>query len=113
MEVYGDGSQTRSYCYVSDLIEGILRMALEPKAKGETVNLGNPGEFSVLETAKIVWKTIHGADNQPKISTAPLPKDDPMRRQPDIAKAQQLLGWEPKISFADGLKKTIEYFKNA
>lgn len=110
MEVYGDGSQTRSYCYVSDLIEGILRMALEPKAKGETINLGNPGEFNVLETAKIVWKAIQG-DSEPKITSAPLPKDDPMRRQPDITKAKQLLGWEPTISFEEGLAKTIEYFR--
>ena len=113
MEVYGDGSQTRSYCYVSDLIEGILRLSLEPKAKGETVNLGNPGEFSVLETAKIVWEAIHGTESEPKITSAPLPKDDPMRRQPDITKAKQLLGWEPKIDFHDGLKKTIEYFRHA
>ena len=113
MEVYGDGSQTRSYCYISDLIEGILRLSLEPKAKGETVNLGNPGEFTVLETAKIVWQAIHGTDNQPKITYSDLPKDDPLRRQPDITKAKQLLNWEPTITFTDGLAKTIAYFKNA
>jgi len=88
-------------------------LSLEPKAKGETVNLGNPGEFSVLETAKIVWEAIHGTESEPKITSAPLPKDDPMRRQPDITKAKQLLGWEPKIDFHDGLKKTIEYFRHA
>jgi nucleoside-diphosphate-sugar epimerase len=113
MEVYGDGSQTRSYCYVSDLIEGILLLATEPKAKGETINLGNPGEFTVLETAKIVWKATHADQSEPKISSSPLPKDDPMRRQPDISKAKQLLNWEPKISFKDGLAKTIEYFRHA
>lgn len=111
MEVYGDGSQTRSYCYVSDLIEGVLRLSLEPKAKGETVNIGNPGEFSVLETAKIVWKAIHGDTSVPKISSAPLPKDDPMKRQPEITKAKELLGWEPTIDFTDGLQKTIDYFR--
>ncbi|MFH2118355.1 MAG: NAD-dependent epimerase/dehydratase family protein [Candidatus Paceibacterota bacterium] len=113
MEVYGDGSQTRSYCYVSDLIEGILRLATEPEAKGETVNIGNPEEFTVLETAKIVWRAIHGADSEPQIIYSDLPTDDPMRRQPDISKAKQLLGWEPTISFEQGLQKTIEYFQHA
>lgn len=111
MVVYGDGSQTRSYCYVSDLIEGILRLSLQPAARGETVNIGNPGEFTVLETAKIVWKTIHGQGSEPKIQFGDLPKDDPTRRQPDINKAKALLDWEPTISFEEGLKKTVEYFR--
>ena len=112
MEVYGDGSQTRSYCYVSDLIEGILRLATDTRARGETVNLGNPDERTVLETSKVIWATIHGTDSEPKITYGDLPKDDPMRRQPDIRKAKELLDWEPTISFADGLKETIAYFKS-
>lgn len=113
MEVYGNGSQTRSYCYVSDLVEGILRLSLEPKAKGETVNLGNPGEYSVLETAKIVWQAVHGKQSEPEITYAPLPKDDPMQRQPDITKAKTLLNWQPTIDFKAGLQKTIDYFSHA
>lgn len=112
MAIFGDGSQTRSYCYVSDEIEGFLRLSIEPKAKGETINIGNPGEFTVLETAEVIWKAVHGDESQPQTTFHPLPVDDPLKRQPDITKAKTLLGWEPTISFAEGLPKTIEYFRS-
>lgn len=111
MTVFGDGTQTRSYCYVSDLIEGIVRLSLEPQAKGETVNIGNPGEFTVTETAQIIWKEVHGQSSEAKIDYRPLPGDDPTRRKPDITKAKELLGWEPEVSFAEGLKKTVAWFR--
>ena len=106
--VYGDGSQTRSFCYVDDLIEGIVRMM---NAEGLTgpINLGNPGEFTVLELAK---KVIALTNSRSKIVHAPLPGDDPVRRQPVIELAKQKLGWEPKIQLEEGLQKTIEYFQS-
>ena len=106
--VYGDGSQTRSFCYVDDLIEGIVRMM---NAEGLTgpINLGNPGEFTVLELAK---KVIALTNSRSKIVHAPLPSDDPVRRQPVIELAKQKLGWEPKIQLEEGLQKTIEYFQS-
>lgn len=113
LPVYGDGSQTRSYCYVDDLVNGILKMAAADGLAGETVNLGNPDEYTVLETAEIIKSTVEGEFNTEKdLVYQPLPKDDPTRRRPDIAKAKKLLGWEPKVSFKDGLKKTVEYFRN-
>lgn len=113
LPVYGDGSQTRSYCYVDDLVNGILKMAAADGLAGETVNLGNPDEYTVLETAEIIKSTVEGEFNTEKdLVYQPLPKDDPTRRRPDIAKAKKLLDWEPKVSFKDGLKKTVEYFRN-
>lgn len=114
--IYGDGSQTRSYCYIDDLVEGILRLGAADELKGTTVNLGNPGEFTILETALELQRIITG-NSELQISELPityhdLPKDDPTRRKPDITRAKQLLDWEPKITFAEGLKKTYEYFKN-
>lgn len=110
LTVYGNGSQTRSYCFVSDLVQGILLLATQEGLAGETVNLGNPREYTVAQTAHIISKLIN-PDIQPQVSYHPLPGDDPTRRQPDISKAKQLLGWEPTISFEDGLQPTIEYFR--
>lgn len=103
--IYGDGLQTRSYCYVDDLIEGLWKLATVPEAKGETINLGNPREFTVLETAKIIHQVVRGNELKFKTESHPMPGDDPARRQPDIAKAKQVLNWEPKVQFEDGLKK--------
>jgi len=109
MTLYGDGSQTRSYCYVADLVAGILALMETEAARGETINLGNPGEFTVAETAAIIKETV-GSASEIAISK-PLPEDDPIRRQPDIAKAQQILGWSPTTAFKDGLIQTIPYFR--
>lgn len=104
--VYGDGSHTRSFCYVTDLLDGILRLSRieEPLP----VNLGNPTEETVLQCARRVIALTGSAS---KIRFDPLPQDDPPRRRPDIAKARRLLGWEPKVSFDDGLSATIAYFR--
>ena len=104
--VYGDGSQTRSFCYVSDLVEGIY--LLSQSDIHEPVNIGNPAEMSILDLAKEI---IRLTGSKSKIINKPLPIDDPKVRQPDITKAKKLLGWEPKIDVAEGLKKTIEYFR--
>jgi dTDP-glucose 4,6-dehydratase len=105
--VFGDGSQTRSFCYVDDLIEGIYRLLLSDYA--HPVNIGNPDEISIRDFAEEIIK-LTGTDQ--KIVYKPLPTDDPKQRQPDITRARQLLGWEPKVSRADGMKKTWEYFKS-
>lgn len=107
LTVFGDGSQTRSFCYVDDLIEGIYRLLFSDYAY--PVNIGNPSEITLLEFAEEVLK-LTGSDV--KISYKPLPKDDPKQRQPDITRAKEILGWEPTISRAEGLKKTYEYFKS-
>jgi nucleoside-diphosphate-sugar epimerase len=113
LPVYGDGSQTRSYCYVTDLVEGILRMMSYDAQKGQTVNLGNPDEYTVLETAEIIYDTINGEFNKEQdLIFQPLPKDDPTRRKPDISKAKKELRWAPKVGFKQGLRKTIKYFQN-
>ena len=107
--IFGDGSQTRSFCYVDDLIDGFIRlMNTEPGFTGP-VNLGNPGEFTMLELAHTVIE-LTGSKSQ--ITFQPLPQDDPKQRQPDIALAKQTLGWEPAIKLEDGLKQTIDYFKS-
>ena len=105
--VFGDGSQTRSFCYVDDLVEGIYRLLLSEEV--EPVNIGNPDEITIMEFAEEVIK-LTGKDSN--IITEPLPKDDPMQRQPDITKAKALLGWEPKIPRSDGMKITYDYFKS-
>lgn len=107
--IYGDGSQTRSYCYVSDLVGGLLSFMSSNKAKGETINLGNPDEYTVKETAE---KIVELTESESSLTFQDLPKDDPTRRKPDISKAKEVLGWEPKVSFEDGLKKTISSFAN-
>lgn len=115
MTIYGDGSQTRSYCFVSDLVEVILRLAVHEHGRGETVNIGNPGEFTILETAELVKKLaeehFHVQLPEEYLVYQSLPKDDPTRRRPDVSKAMRLLDWEPTVKFADGLKETLEYFR--
>lgn len=107
LTVFGDGSQTRSFCYVSDLVEGIYQLLLSDEAS--PVNIGNPSEISLLDFAKEVLALT--GSNQ-KIVFMPLPTDDPKQRQPDISKARRLLNWEPKVERKEGLKMTYEYFKN-
>ncbi|HEY7368669.1 MAG TPA: UDP-glucuronic acid decarboxylase family protein [Thermoanaerobaculia bacterium] len=106
MTVFGDGSQTRSFCYVSDLIDGIYRLLLS--SESSPVNIGNPAELSVLDFARVI-QDLTGTSSE--IAFRALPVDDPRVRQPDIAKAKQLLGWEPKVRLEDGLRRTIEYFR--
>ena len=106
LTVYGDGLQTRSFCYVSDLIDGIIR--LSESNEHTPVNIGNPSEFTMLECAQEVLQ-VTGSKSE--IIHKPLPKDDPTRRRPDITKARALLGWEPKISLREGLKRSLDYFK--
>jgi dTDP-glucose 4,6-dehydratase len=105
--VFGDGSQTRSFCYVEDLVEGIYRLLLSDYAY--PVNIGNPDEISIGDFAEEIIK-LTGTDQ--KIVFKPLPQDDPKQRQPDITKAREILGWEPKVSRSEGMKKTWEYFKS-
>ena len=111
LTVYGDGQQTRSYCFISDLVRGILLMMASEQASGETVNLGNPDEYTVLETAVLVQSLIHGQADESAILHKDLPADDPTRRKPDISKAQALLGWQPEVDFRTGLAETIAYFR--
>lgn len=106
--IYGDGMQTRSFCYVDDLIEGMYRMMNTDDFTGP-VNIGNPGEFTMLELAN---KVIELTDSKSKIVYRPLPSDDPMQRKPIIELAKEKLGWQPTIALEEGLKKTIEYFKS-
>ena len=108
--VYGNGSQTRSFCYCEDLIEGIMRMMATPDEIIGPVNLGNPSEFTILELAENV---IRLTGSSSRIVFNPLPQDDPTQRRPDISKAKELLHWTPGIPLADGLVKTIQYFKGA
>lgn len=105
--VYGDGSQTRSFCYVDDLIDGMVRM-MDSKDFTGPVNLGNPEEYTILDLAK---KIIAMTGSKSKIAYRPLPSDDPAQRRPDISLASERLGWRPKVSVDEGLAKTIEYFK--
>ncbi len=106
--VYGDGSQTRSFCFVDDLIEGFIRLMDTPDGFTGPVNLGNPLEMTVLELAE---KVIEMTDSSAQIVFKALPSDDPIQRQPNINKASENLGWEPRVSLDEGLKKTIQYFK--
>jgi UDP-glucuronate decarboxylase len=106
--VFGEGTQTRSFCYVDDLIDGMIRMMNAPNDFTGPVNIGNPNEFSIRELAEKII-AITGATS--KIIHRPLPKDDPLQRQPNIDLAKKRLGWEPKIQLEEGLKRTIEYFK--
>lgn len=106
--IYGDGSQTRSFCYVDDLIEGFLRMMNTPSDFTGPVNLGNPGEFTMIELAEKV-KAITGSSSE--LVRKPLPQDDPRQRQPDISLAKKLLDWEPKVKLEKGLIKTVKYFE--
>ncbi|MEM7185543.1 MAG: UDP-glucuronic acid decarboxylase family protein [Bacteroidota bacterium] len=107
LTVFGDGSQTRSFCYVDDQIDGIYRTLLSDYSL--PINIGNPNEISILDFANEIVK-LTGTDQ--KIVFKELPEDDPMQRQPDISKAKEILGWEPKVSRAEGMKATFNYFKN-
>ena len=108
LTVYGDGKQTRSFCYVSDEIEGIVRLA--KSSEPGPVNIGNPAEFTILECAQ---KVIAVTGSKSRIRYEPLPQDDPKQRCPDISKARRLLGWEPKIDLESGLKMSLQYFRDA
>ena len=108
LTVYGDGSQTRSFCYVSDEVDGFMRLAKSDEHL--PVNIGNPDEFTILECAQIVLEVV---GSKSKIRYEPLPPDDPRQRRPDITKARQLLGWEPKVDLESGLRLSLEYFKHA
>lgn len=107
--VYGDGSQTRSLCFVSDLVEGIIKSLTTEGTKGEVINLGNPNEKTILEVAKIIKEMTQ---SNSEITFETLPADDPKRRNPDISKAKSLLSWSPKVNLDEGLQKTIDYFKS-
>lgn len=105
--IYGDGSQTRSFCYVSDLVDGLIKMMNNPQGFVGPVNLGNPSERTILEFAKYI---IELTNSSSKIIFEPLPQDDPTQRKPDISLAKKELDWEPRVDLEEGLKKTIEYF---
>ena len=107
MTVFGDGSQTRSFCYVSDLIEGIYRLLMSDEV--QPTNIGNPAEMTVLQFAEAIKKIV---GNDSPIVHKPLPVDDPKVRKPDITKAKTILGWEPKVPLDEGLKRTIDFFRN-
>jgi dTDP-glucose 4,6-dehydratase len=108
LTVYGNGSQTRSFCYVSDEIDGFLRLSKSDEHL--PVNIGNPNEFTILECAQLVLKVT---GSKSKIAYEPLPQDDPKQRRPDITKAKTLLGWEPKIQLEEGLRLSLDYFRKA
>jgi dTDP-glucose 4,6-dehydratase len=106
LTVYGDGSQTRSFCFVSDLVDGMVRLLLSTET--DPVNVGNPAELTILAFAEIINRLT---GNQAGIAFKPLPVDDPRVRKPDITRARAILGWEPQVAVEDGLKRTIEYFR--
>jgi len=106
--VYGNGRQTRSFCYVDDQVEGILKLLECTKTNGLPVNIGNPVEITIIELIELIKKLT---GQLPKIEHSPLPEDDPQRRKPDISRAKELLDWEPKVSLEKGLRKTIKYFE--
>jgi dTDP-glucose 4,6-dehydratase len=107
LTVFGTGSQTRSFCYVADLVEGIFRLLFSDYQ--EPVNLGNPNELSILESAKEILAL---SGSQSTIEFKPLPQDDPKVRRPDITRARTLLGWEPKVDRREGMKRTLDYFRD-
>jgi dTDP-glucose 4,6-dehydratase len=108
LTVYGDGLQTRSFCYVADLVEGLVRLG--SSEEHEPVNLGNPVELTILEFADRIRRLL---GSNLDVVFRPLPEDDPRKRRPDISKAKRILGWEPKVSLEDGLRQTVEYFRSA
>ena len=110
LTIYGDGSQTRSFCYVDDLIEGLVRMMGTPHSVTGPVNIGNPGEFTIAELADLVTE-LTGSSSP--VERLPLPADDPVRRQPDISLAKETLGWQPTVQLREGLMRTIDYFRNS
>ncbi len=106
--IFGDGTQTRSFCYVDDLLKGMVNMMETPDNVTGPINIGNPHEFSMIELADLV---IRLTNSKSKITYLPLPSDDPLQRKPDITKAKEILNWEPKIELKEGLQETIQYFK--
>jgi UDP-glucuronate decarboxylase len=106
--VFGDGSQTRSFCYVDDLIDGMVRLMNTPDNETGPINIGNPNEFTILQLAAMV---IELTGSRSRIVHRPLPQDDPRQRSPDISKANQVLGWNPQTQLVDGLRRTIKYFE--
>jgi len=108
LTVYGDGLQTRSFCYVTDLVEGLVRLGSSDEH--EPVNLGNPTELTILEFANRIRRLL---GSKVELQFRPLPEDDPRKRRPDISKAKRVLGWEPKVPLEEGLRETIEYFRSA
>jgi UDP-glucuronate decarboxylase len=109
LTIYGDGSQTRSFCYVDDLVDGMIRLMESPREVIGPINLGNPGEFTMLELAQQVIAKVGGAS---AIEYQPLPQDDPTQRQPNINRAREQLGWSPKVDLGDGLTQTVAYFRD-
>ena len=110
LTVYGDGRQTRSFCYVDDLVEGMVRLMNSDSSVTGPINIGNPGEFTVQELADLVMEMIPANGG---IELLPLPQDDPVRRQPDITRAREMLDWEPRVPLVEGLPGTVEYFRSA
>jgi len=108
--IFGEGSQTRSFCYVTDQVEGLLKLAFSERAKGEVVNIGSDKEITILELAKLVRELTNSSS---EMGFHPLPEDDPSRRKPDISKAKEILGWVPKVGLEEGLKRTIEWFRES
>lgn len=106
--VYGDGSQTRSFCFISDMISGLYALASKENIASEIINIGNPEEYSIIELARIIKKEVESTS---EIINGPIGTDDPKKRKPDIRKALKILQWQPKVSLLEGLKKTIPYFK--
>lgn len=106
--IYGDGTQTRSFCYIDDLTDAIVNMMKTKKSFTGPINLGNPNEFKIVELAELILKYTH---SKSKIKFLSLPEDDPKQRKPDISKAKEIIKWSPKISLDDGIKETINYFK--
>jgi len=106
--IYGDGSQTRSFCYISDLVEGLVRL-MNREDCHQPVNLGNPEEFTILELAQ---KILSMTQSAAQIVYRPLPPDDPVKRRPDITRAREILGWQPTVPLTAGLQETIPYFQN-
>lgn len=107
IEVYGDGTQTRSFCYVSDMVDGIKKAMFTKDTKGEVFNIGNPDEYKIIDLAKKIKKMT---DSKSEIVFTDLPEDDPQQRKPDITKAKEKLNWEPKVSVNEGLKMTIDFY---
>jgi len=106
--IYGDGNQSRSFCYVSDLVEGIYKLLIKKEPVDSPINLGNPNEFTIKQLAEAVIKITN---SQSKLINDPLPQDDPKQRRPDISLASKLLNWQPTVQLEEGIRKTVAYFK--
>jgi UDP-glucuronate decarboxylase len=109
LTVFGDGSQTRSFCYIDDMVDGLISLMNSPREVTGPINLGNPGEFTMIELAKQVMAL---ADSDCELQHLPLPADDPVRRKPDISRAREVLGWEPTVPLSEGLARTVDYFRD-